>query len=311
MPSLRWYRRSFMGRRLGQPPTRPQIAAPQATAGRRRSGSQVSLGRRRTLKRRRRRRRRRSLTSGRSFATKGLGWTRIGRRTAVPQATGPRPHPTWTRSSSVPQLHPSAIQDESGLRPPHPGTGSAPNRSPLARVGSARSRRAPSRVRRPPWPGQPRTLRPPPGIRKPSASNLRPPPIPRTRPSGLRPASLPRPRPGGPRSLPNIVRARPWAPRFLPRGLRPPDDPRLLSIPRPRLCGPRSLPSGLKARYDDPRLLPNIPRPRRDDHRLPTRGLRTGRRPSGSSSGPPDLWTRRSRGPRPQPRARRALSRVR
>ena len=331
-PSRRRYRRSFVGRRLGQSSTRRPTAAPQATAGRRRSGSQVSLGRRRTLKRRRRRRRRRSLTSGRSFATKGLGWTRIGRRTAVPQATGPRPHPTWTRSSSVPQLHPSAIQDESGLRPPHPGTGSAPNRSPLARVGNARSRRAPSRVRRPPWPGRPRTLRPQPGIRKPSAGNLRPPPIPRRRPSGLRPAALPRPRSGGPRSLPktprslpktgrpplagprslpNIVRARPWARRFLPRGPRPPgDDPRLLSIPRPRLRGPRSLPGGLKPRHGDPRLLPSSPRPRRDDHRLPTRGLRTGRRPSGSS-GPPGLWTRRSRAPRPQPRARRALSTVR
>jgi len=325
-PSLRWYRRSFMGRRLGKPRTRRPTPAPQATAGRRRSRSQVSLGRRRTLKRRRRRRRRRSLTSGGSFATKGLGWTRTGRRTAVPQSTGPRPHPIWTSSSGVLQLHPSAIQDGSGLRPPHPGTGSAPNRSPLARAGNARSRRAPSRVRRPPWPGQPRTLRPPPDIRKPSASNLRPPPIPRRRPSGLRPASLPRPRPGGPRSLPrsgrappagprslpNIVRARPWASRFLPRGLRPsPDDPRLLSIPRRRLRGPRPLPSGLKLRHGDPRLLPNIPRPRREDHRLPTRGLRTGRRPSGSSSGPPDLWTRRSSGPRPQPRARRALSTVR
>jgi hypothetical protein len=297
-PSLRWYRRSFMGRRLGQSPTRPPTAAPQMTAGRRRSRSQVSLGRRLTPKRRRRGRRRRSLTSGGSWVTKGLGWTRTGRRTAVPQSTGPRPHPTWTRSGSVLQLHPSAIQDERGLRPPHPGTGSAPNRSPLASVGNARSRRAPSRVRRLPRPGQSRTLRPPPGIRKPSARNLRPPPIPRPRPSGLRPASLPRPRPGGPRalrktgrappagprSLPNIVRARPWAPRLLPRGLTPP--------------------------HDDPRLLPSIPRPRRGGHRLPTRGLRTGRRPSGSS-GPPHLRTRRSRGPRPQPRARRALWTVR
>jgi hypothetical protein len=279
-----------VGRRLERPPTRRPSAAPQATAGRRRSRSQVSLGRRRTPERRRRRRRRRSLTSGGSCATKGLGRTWTGRRTAVPWVTGPRPHPVWTRSSSVLQLHPSGIQDERGLRLRLPGTGSAPDRPPLARVGNARSRRAPSRVRRPPWPGQPRTLRPPPGSRKPSASNRRPPPIPRPRPIGLRPASLPRPRPprprpGGPRSLPRIGRAPP--------------------------AGPRSLPSGLKARDDDPTLRPNIPWPRRDDHRLPTRGLRTGRRPSGSSSDPRDLWTRRSRAARPQPRARRALSTVR
>ncbi len=96
----------------------------------------------------------------------------------------PAPSPDLAPEQQLLQLHPSANQDESGLRPPHPGTGSAPNRSPLASVGNARSLRAPSRVRRPPWPAQPRTLRPPPGFRKPSASNLRPPPIPRPRPLG-------------------------------------------------------------------------------------------------------------------------------
>jgi hypothetical protein len=79
------------------------------------------------------------------------------------------------------QLHPSAIQDRSVRHPPHPRTGSAPNRSPLASAGVARSRREPFRVRRPPWPGQPRTLHPLPGIRK-------------------SPARLPRPRLRGPMS---------------------------------------------------------------------------------------------------------------
>ena len=179
-------------------------------------------------------------------------------RAAHGRSLGDRPAPSPDLDpEQQPPASPEAIQDGSGLRLPHPGTGSAPNRSPLASVGNARSRRAPSRVRRPPWPGQPRTLRPPPGIRKPSASNLRPPPIPRPRPGSA----------GGP------------------------------------------YPSGLKPRDDDPRLLPNIPRPRRDDHRLPPRGLRSGRRLSNSD--PPDLWTRRSRAPRSQPRARRALSTVR
>ena len=83
-PSLRRYRGSFVGRRRGQSPTRRPTAVPQATVGRRRSSNQVRLGRRRTLKRQRRRRRRRSLTSGGSFAIKGLGRTRTGRRMAVP-----------------------------------------------------------------------------------------------------------------------------------------------------------------------------------------------------------------------------------
>ena len=82
--SLRRYRRSFVGRRRGQSPTRRPTAVPQATAGRRRSSNQGRLGRRRTLKRQRRRRRRRALRSGRSFAGRGLGQTRTGRRTAVP-----------------------------------------------------------------------------------------------------------------------------------------------------------------------------------------------------------------------------------
>ena len=157
----------------------------------------------------------------RSFAGRRLGQPRTGRRTAVPWENGPRPHPIWPRSSSLLQLHPSAIQDGSVLCLPHPGTGSAPNRSPLARVGNARSLRAPSRVRRPPWPAQPTTLRPPPGFRKPSASNLRPPPIPRPRLRGPRPPpSGLKPRHDGPRLLPNIPRPRRDDHRLPPCGLR-------------------------------------------------------------------------------------------